>query len=78
MKDLTSRIIEYEDGGMDQDEVIALFQDLVDTGMAWQLQGSYGRMAKALIDAGLVKVKKVSSTDWSNLRPDGTRYRKGE
>lgn len=48
-------IIRYENGEMGEDEVIDFFQDLVDTGMAWRLQGSYGRTAKALIEYGWVK-----------------------
>ena len=47
-------IIAFETGELDSDGIIALFQQLVDSGMAWQLQGSYGRMAQALIDEGLV------------------------
>lgn len=49
-------VLDFEmDGGeMSQDEIIAGFQELVDTGMAWQLQGYYGRTAAALIEAGLV------------------------
>ena len=54
MIDLTSRIIAYESGELSEDEAIALFQKLVDTGLAWQLQGSYGRFARDLITAGLV------------------------
>jgi hypothetical protein len=50
--DLTSAIIDFENGDLDRDEVIELFQYLVDTGLAWTLQGSYGRTAAALIDAG--------------------------
>lgn len=45
-------IIEYESGLLSDIEVIEGFQELIDSGLVWQLQGSYGRMAKALIDAG--------------------------
>jgi len=58
MADLTSLIIAFESGELDEEETIALFQELVDTGMAWQLQGSYGRMARCLIEAGLVRPRK--------------------
>jgi hypothetical protein len=50
--DITSMIIDYEYGLLDQDDTIMLFQKLIDTGVAWQLQGSYGRTAAALIEAG--------------------------
>lgn len=49
-------IIAYEQGELDEDQVVELFQQLVDSGLAWQLQGHYGRTAIALIDAGLVRV----------------------
>ena len=52
MLNLTDRIIAYENGELSDDEVIALFQALVDTGLAWSLQGHYVRTAQALIDAG--------------------------
>lgn len=42
-------IIRYESGEMSEDEVIEFFQELIDTGLAWRLQGSYGRMAHYLI-----------------------------
>lgn len=48
-------IMDYENGTLDQDNTIRLFQHLVNTGLAWQLQGSYGRTAMALIKSGLVK-----------------------
>jgi hypothetical protein len=49
-----SQVIAFEQGELDDEEVIELFQELVNTGMAWKLQGSYGRTAVALIKAGLV------------------------
>jgi hypothetical protein len=51
---LTGAIIAYEDGELDEDGIVELFQHLVDSGLAWQLQGHYGRTAQALIEAGLV------------------------
>jgi len=50
-----SAIIDYENGDLDEDETIALFQRLVDSGAAWSLQGHYGRTAMDLIEAGLVE-----------------------
>lgn len=58
--DVTSAIIDYESGLLDWEGTVALFQYLVDTGMAWQLQGSYGRAAQALINAGEVRVNNVA------------------
>jgi hypothetical protein len=52
--DVTGGIIAYECGELDHEEVVELFQHLVDTGLAWQLQGSYGRAARQLIDDGYV------------------------
>ena len=52
--DLFGNINAFESGELDDTEVIELFQHLVDTGMAWSLQGFYGRTATDLIQAGLV------------------------
>jgi hypothetical protein len=35
------------------EDVVDAWQHLIDTGVAWQLQGSFGRQAAAMIDAGL-------------------------
>ncbi len=45
-------IIAYEDGELDDGSIITGFQVLIDNGMAWRLQGSYGRMAAHLIKEG--------------------------
>lgn len=46
-------IIRYEAGEMGEEETIDMFQKLINSGMAWTLQGHYGRMATDLINAGL-------------------------
>jgi hypothetical protein len=61
------QIIAYESGLMDEDETVEFFQQLVDTGLAWTLQGSYGRAAAALIDAGLVHVSLEGETVRQNV-----------
>jgi hypothetical protein len=53
--DLTSYIIAYESGELSNKETLKLFQHLEDNGMAYSLQGHYGRTATALIGAGLIK-----------------------
>ena len=53
--ELTTKLIDYEAGQLSYEEGIQLFQELVDTGLAWRLQGQYGRTAKQLIEEGLVK-----------------------
>jgi hypothetical protein len=51
-------IMAYENGELSEDEIIEGFQALIDNGMAWSLQGHYGRTAKALIEQGIChKVK---------------------
>ena len=50
--DQVSQIMAFEEGELDEDQTIELFQSLINSGLAWQLQGSYGRMASALIQNG--------------------------
>lgn len=54
MSELSQRIFDFEAGYLTDTEAVDLFQQLVDTGLAWRLQGSYGRTAQRLIDAGLI------------------------
>jgi len=39
----------------DQDKQIKAWQHLIDTGMAWSLQGWFGRTASDLIEQGICK-----------------------
>ena len=50
--DLVDRIMSYENGDMSEDEIVSFFGELIRSGLAWQLQGSYGRTAIALIKHG--------------------------
>ena len=36
-----------------EDQVIQAWQTLIDTGLAWQLQGWFGRQAQHLINEGI-------------------------
>lgn len=45
-------IIRYEQGELDHEETVILFQELIDTGLAWTLQGSYGHQAQRFIESG--------------------------
>ena len=54
MQNLTERIVAYEKGELNQEQTIQLFQELVDSGLAWKLQGHYGRLAFQLMEAGLI------------------------
>lgn len=55
MTDLDAIItIECDDSATEQD-IIAAFQHLIDSGVVWRLQGSYGRAAQGLIEAGLCR-----------------------
>jgi hypothetical protein len=47
-------IIRYEESDLDEDEFLDLFQHLAETGLAWSLQGHYGRVTSRLIEEGLV------------------------
>lgn len=53
MMDLSGQIIAYEQGDLEDEEVYELFQNLIDSGLAWKLQGHYGRMATRLIEEGV-------------------------
>ncbi len=55
--DLTGAIMAYEEGTASVSESLELFAHLIRTGMAWTLQGCYGRTAAALIERGIITRK---------------------
>lgn len=44
----------YENGELDMDNTVVLFQNLIDSGLIFALQGNYMRTARDLVDAGLI------------------------
>lgn len=54
MQNLTERIAAYECGELNQEQVVQLFQELVDSRIILELQGHYGRLAFQLWEAGLI------------------------
>jgi hypothetical protein len=54
IKELTSKIIEYEQNELDDFDIVNLFSDLMTSGILFQLQGSYQRQAQQLINEGIL------------------------
>jgi len=52
--DLVGLIMAYEDGTLEAEKTLELFAELIKSGSAWTLQGSYGRMAESLIQQGYI------------------------
>jgi hypothetical protein len=50
---MVDKIIAWESGEMDEEQEAEFFQELIDNGLAWTLQGCYGRRAMQLIEAGI-------------------------
>lgn len=53
--DQVGAIIAYETGELSARLTLVLFAHLINTGLAWSLQGHYGRAAAALQERGLVR-----------------------
>ena len=51
---ITEKIIKYENSELSAIEEIGLFAELIKTGLVWQLQGFYGRMARGYIEEGVI------------------------
>ena len=49
-KDIIDYIMDYEMGNMSDIDTLKMFSELIKNGMAWTLQGHYGRTAQTLID----------------------------
>jgi hypothetical protein len=50
--DVMKEIRKYDQGELDEAQIIKLFQYLIDSEIVWSLQEDYGRVAKSFIAAG--------------------------
>lgn len=50
--DQVDMIIAFENGELDHDGIVELFQQLINNGTVWNLQGTYGRTAMQLVREG--------------------------
>lgn len=63
----------FEKGDLSFEDTVALFQELIDDGSAWTLQGFYGRTARDLIESGHCLLGPVARRDaYGNIVP--SRY----
>lgn len=60
-------IIRYEQGELSDPEIVDLFQDLIDTGIVWELQGHYVHTAIVLL--GLGECRSAKTKHPNTMRP---------
>lgn len=53
--DVVDFIISFEGGNIKDSDIVEGFQHLINSGIVWDLQGSYGRMADRLIEQEICK-----------------------
>lgn len=68
----------FYDTDQTREEYIAAMQELIDSGMAWRLEGSVGREAMSLIEAGDCMLGEQGHNDfWGNYVPSRTEVKAG-
>jgi hypothetical protein len=60
--DRIDKIIAFEQGYMENADLPKFFQELIDDGTAWTLQGMYGRIASSLIRSGVCHAKRKENS----------------
>ena len=55
MDNYTATMIAGGEEDADEEQRLEAWQHLVDTGLAGRLQGCFGRMARAMLEAGVIR-----------------------
>jgi len=64
-KNMMDYIMDYECGTLNDKQTLELFSHLIQSGMAWSLQGHYGRTANSLMSEGFID--KNGKIDWEEF-----------
>lgn len=76
--DSVDSFLAFENGLLSEKETIEFFQDLIDSGQAWRLQGNYGRTAMAMIRSGQCLLGPVGHRDaYGNYVPSRDEVQPG-
>lgn len=68
----------YDEREHSDDEVRAGYQALIDSGTAWRMEGSVGRSAMGMLEAGWCILGEVGHKDyWGNYVPSRTEVQAG-
>lgn len=59
---------EWEDGKLNEDQTVELFQRMIDAGTVWKLGGIYSQTAKSLIGSGVCVSGNLS---FNTVSPEG-------
>jgi len=66
--DRIGEIIEFESGELADKQTVKMFQKMINDGSVWSMQGSYGRTAMELLEAGLCELGKKPCHDYYGNR----------
>lgn len=59
--DYINNIIAFENGELNQEQIINLFTELYQTNILFKLQGFYQRIFNDLIEGGLINIKELQA-----------------
>jgi hypothetical protein len=71
-------VLAYEEGGLDAESTARMMQNMINSGMAWRMQGSYGRACMDMIESGRCLLGLEGHRDyWGNYVPSRSEVKPG-